>query len=379
MKSLQQNAAVTENPYLLLTPGPLTTTRSVKEAMMKDWCTWDEEYNRLVASIRQRLVQLAAPTAVDAYTAVLMQGSGTFSVEATIGTALPKQGGKLAIAVNGAYGERIVQIAEVLGIPVAVVRFDERSPIDPALFDEALRSDPLITHAAIVHCETTTGILNPLPEIAEIIKRRNVTFIVDAMSSFGGVDLNMHELGIDYLISSSNKCIQGVPGFGFVVARREAIAACKGHARSLSLDLYDQWDMMERSNSKWRYTSPTHVVRAFDQALKELELEGGIAARQERYSSNQRVLTQGMEEAGFHALLPLKWQSPIITAFRYPSAEFSFETFYASLKKKGFVLYPGKLTSEPTFRIGSIGDVHPTDMARLVAVIKSIQSSIHKE
>ncbi|OBZ08585.1 2-aminoethylphosphonate--pyruvate transaminase [Bacillus sp. FJAT-26390] len=370
MKLSNEAIAITENPYLLLTPGPLTTTRSVKEAMMKDWCTWDEEYNRLVASIRERLAQLAAPAAADDYTAVLMQGSGTFSVEAAIGTALPKQGGKLAIAVNGAYGERIVQIAEVLGIPVAVVRFDERSPIDPEQFEQALQDDPSITHAAIVHCETTTGILNPLQEIAEVVKRRKMIFIVDAMSSFGGVALDMHELGIDFLISSSNKCIQGVPGFGFVVARRDAIAACKDHARSLSLDLYDQWDMMERSNSKWRYTSPTHVVRAFDQALKELELEGGIGARQERYSSNQRVLTEGMEEAGFSALLPRKWQSPIITAFRYPSSSFSFETFYASLKKEGFVLYPGKLTSEPTFRIGSIGDVHPQDMNRLVAVIK---------
>ncbi|WP_169089382.1 2-aminoethylphosphonate--pyruvate transaminase [Paenibacillus sp. PL91] len=370
MKLSNETLALTENPYLLLTPGPLSTTRSVKEAMMKDWCTWDEEYNRLVASIRERLVQLAAPTAADDYTAVLMQGSGTFSVEATIGTALPKTGGKLAIAVNGAYGERIVQIAKVLGIPVTVVRFDERCPIDPERFEQALQSDPAITHAAIVHCETTTGILNPLLEIAEVIKRRRVTFIVDAMSSFGGVALDMHELGIDFLISSSNKCIQGVPGFGFVVARRDAIAMCKDHARSLSLDLYDQWDMMERSNSKWRYTSPTHVVRAFDQALKELELEGGIEARQVRYRRNQRVLTDGMEEAGFSALLPREWQSPIITAFRYPSSDFSFESFYAGLKKEGFVLYPGKLTSEPTFRIGSIGDVHPSDMDRLVDVIK---------
>jgi 2-aminoethylphosphonate-pyruvate transaminase len=370
MKSSNEAIAITENPYLLLTPGPLTTTRSVKEAMMKDWCTWDEEYNRLVASIRDRLVKLAAGAASDEYTAVLMQGSGTFSVEATIGTALPKQGGKLAIAVNGAYGERIVQIAEVLDIPVTVVRFDERCPIDPKLFEQALINDPTITHAAIVHCETTTGILNPLQEMAEVIKRRKITFIVDAMSSFGGVALDMHELGIDFLISSSNKCVQGVPGFGFVVARRDAIAKCKDHARSLSLDLFDQWDTMERSNSKWRYTSPTHVVRAFDQALKELELEGGIETRQERYSSNQRVLTEGMEEAGFSALLPRKWQSPIITAFRYPSNVFSFEAFYASLKKEGFVLYPGKLTSEPTFRIGSIGDVHPPDMNRLVAVIK---------
>lgn len=379
MKSHNDALLLTENPYLLLTPGPLTTTRTVKEAMMKDWCTWDDQYNQLVSSIRERLVKLAVQAAAEDYTSILMQGSGTFSVEATIGTAMPKQGGKLAIAVNGAYGERMVQIADVLGISVTPIRFDERSPINPEVIEKALQDDPQITHVAIVHCETTTGILNPLNEISQVVKRHNITFIVDAMSSFGGVAMDIDELGIDFLISSSNKCIQGVPGFGFVVARRDAIAKCKGHARSLSLDLYDQWDMMERSNSKWRYTSPTHVVRAFDQALKELELEGGIAAREARYSSNQQVITEGMEAAGFSALLPREWQSPIITAFRYPSANFSFESFYGSLKKEGFVLYPGKLTSEPTFRIGSIGDVNPADMERLVHVIKSIYSSFDKE
>lgn len=358
------------NPYLLLTPGPLTTTRTVKEAMLKDWCTWDKEYNELVASIRERLVLLAVPTQADDFTAVLMQGSGTFSVEATIGTALPKEGGKLAVAVNGAYGERIVQIAKVLGIPVTVIRFDERSAVDPKLFEQALIDDPTITHAAVVHCETTTGILNPLPAIADAVRRQGVVFIVDAMSSFGGIPFDMSKLGIDFLVSSSNKCIQGVPGFGFVIARRDVIAKCKGNARSLSLDLYDQWNMMEHSNSKWRFTSPTHVVRAFDQALRELELEGGIAARHDRYSHSQKLLTQGMEAAGFSALLPAELQSPIITAFRYPDASFSFEQFYHRLKEDGFVLYPGKLTTEPTFRIGSIGDVQSSDMERLIEVVK---------
>lgn len=369
----------TENPYLLLTPGPLTTSRTVKEAMLKDWCTWDEEYNQLVSSIRRRLVRLAAPTQPEGYTAVLMQGSGTFAVEAAIGTALPKRGGKLAIAANGAYGERIAQIAEVLGIQATIVRFDERCAADPDIFEEALKNDPAITHAAIVHCETTTGVLNPLPELAEAAKRQGKALIVDAMSSFGGIELDMDELGIDFLISSSNKCVQGVPGFGFVIARREAIAECKGNARSLSLDLYDQWEVMERSNGKWRFTSPTHAVRAFDQALRELELEGGIAARHSRYSENQRILREGMEAAGFPALLPGRWQSPIITSFKYPDANFSFDCFYKRLKKAGFVLYPGKLTSEPTFRIGSIGEVYPADMKRLLEVIGSYEAASYNE
>lgn len=363
--------ASANNPYLLLTPGPLTTTRSVKEAMLKDWCTWDEEYNLLVTSIRDRLTALASAIRPNDFTAVLMQGSGSFSVEAALGTALPREGGKLAVAVNGAYGERMALMAEVLGIQATIVRFDEREAVNPHLFEQALMADPDITHAAVVHCETTTGILNPLPELAEVVKRQGKVFIVDAMSSFGGIPLDMAELGIDFLISSSNKCIQGVPGFGFVIARKDAIAACRGNARSLSLDLYDQWDTMERQNGKWRYTSPTHAVRAFDQALKELEAEGGIAARHARYSRNQRTLTAGMEEAGFPALLPKEWQSPIITSFRYPNSAFSFPLFYKSLKEAGFVLYPGKLTSEPTFRIGSIGDVYEDDMLRLVDIIQS--------
>ncbi|MDQ6420659.1 2-aminoethylphosphonate--pyruvate transaminase [Paenibacillus sp. LHD-117] len=361
----------TENPYLLLTPGPLTTTRTVKEAMLKDWCTWDEEYNGLVRSIRDRLTTLAAPGRERDYTAVLMQGSGTFSVEATIGTALPKEGGKLAIAVNGAYGERIVQIAQTLGIETAVLRFDEREPVDPAKVSLLLSSDPAVTHFAVVHCETTTGILNPLAEIASAVRDSGVTFIVDAMSSFGGIPMDIHELGAHFLISSSNKCIQGVPGFGFVIAERETLKGCKGRARSLSLDLYDQWETMESSGGKWRYTSPTHVVRAFDQALQELEQEGGIAERHRRFAASQSALVSGLKEAGFEALLAQELQSPIITAFRYPSESFDFSLFYQHLKSNGFVLYPGKLTAVPTFRIGSIGDVSEVDMERLTAIVKT--------
>lgn len=235
--------------------------------------------------------------------------------------------------------------------------------------------DPSITHAAIVHCETTTGVLNPLHELSEAVRRQGKSLIVDAMSSFGGVPLDMHELGIDYLISSSNKCIQGVPGFGFVLARISCLTACKGNARSLSLDLYDQWDIMERMNGKWRYTSPTHVVRAFDQALIELEEEGGVNARYNRYNQNQQELVKGMKEAGFSTLLPAEWHSPIITSFRYPEAGFSFSAFYSRLKEEGFVLYPGKLTSVPTFRIGTIGDVHASDIKELIGIVKRITAA----
>ncbi|WP_409344051.1 2-aminoethylphosphonate--pyruvate transaminase [Paenibacillus sp. MBLB4367] len=360
-----------DNPYLLLTPGPLTTTKAVKAAMLRDWCTWDNDYNGLVQDIRAKLVRLASASEPERYTTVLMQGSGTFSVESVIGSVVP-QDGKLLVLVNGAYGKRIAQIAEVLRIETAVIDFGELAPVNAAEVETALAADAAITHVAIVHTETTTGMLNPLAEIARTVKAHGKTFIVDAMSSFGGVELDAAALGIDYLISSANKCIQGVPGFGYIIADKETLKACEGRARSLSLDLYDQWATMEKHGGKWRFTSPTHVVRAFAQALLELEAEGGIAARAGRYAGNQAALAAGMERLGFRALLPEDCQSPIITAFLEPeSAAFAFGEFYSRLKQAGFVIYPGKLTHASTFRIGNIGDVHAADIERLLEAVEA--------
>ncbi|WP_202813831.1 2-aminoethylphosphonate--pyruvate transaminase [Paenibacillus sp. A3] len=357
-----------DNPYLLLTPGPLSTTKRVKAAMLKDWCTWDREYNDLVQDIRGRLVRLAT-TETDRYTAVLMQGSGTFVVESVIGSAIPADG-KLAVLINGAYGERIAQMAERLGIPTVRIALGETTPADAAALEAVLAAQPDITHVAVVHTETTTGMRNPLEDVARTAKKHGKTLIADAMSSFGGIAIDVAALGIDFLISSSNKCIQGVPGFGFVIAKTEELTACAGRARSLSLDLYDQWETMERQQGKWRFTSPTHVVHAFHEALLELEDEGGIAKRQQRYENNQRLLVRGMEELGFQALLPASRQSPIITSFVYPAhPQFSFAEFYARMKLEGFVLYPGKISSADTFRIGNIGDVHADDIARLLEAI----------
>lgn len=360
--------AMPDNPYLLLTPGPLSTTKRVKAAMLKDWCTWDREYNDLVQDIRGRLVRLAT-TEADRYTAVLMQGSGTFVVESVIGSAIPADG-KLAVLINGAYGERIAQMAERLRIPTVRIALGETTPADAAALETVLAAQPDITHVAVVHTETTTGMRNPLEDIARTAKKHGKTLIADAMSSFGGIAIDVSALGIDFLISSSNKCIQGVPGFGFVIAKTEELAACAGRARSISLDLYDQWDTMERQQGKWRFTSPTHVVHAFHEALLELEDEGGIAKRQQRYENNQRLLVQGMEELGFQALLPASCQSPIITSFVYPAnPQFAFAEFYARMKLEGFVLYPGKISSADTFRIGNIGDVHADDIGRLLEAV----------
>jgi len=364
-----------DNPYLLLTPGPLSTTKTVKAAMLRDWCTWDNDYNGLVQDVRAKLVQLATASP-EGYTSVLMQGSGSFCVESVIGTALPDSG-KLLVLANGAYGQRIAQMAGVLRIDHTVIDFGEVDRVDPACVAEALAADAAITHVAVVHCETTTGMLNPVREVAAVVKSHGKVLIVDAMSSFGGIPIDVAALGIDFLISSANKCIQGVPGFGFIIARTEALQQCKGQARSLSLDMYDQWATMEKGNGKWRFTSPTHVVRAFHQALAELEAEGGIAARFERYTTNQRKLVAGMASFGCPALLPDECQSPIITAFYEPDmgsdteqAAF-FGQFYSRLKKEGFVIYPGKLTSANTFRIGNIGDVHPDDIERLLEAVRT--------
>ena len=339
--------------------------------MMTDWCTWDEDYNvHIVEEIRKGLVQLATRK-TDEYTSILMQGSGTYCVEAALGSVItPKH--KLLILSNGAYGERMGNIAEYHGMNYDMLAFDETEQVSVEYVDDYLAHNAEITHVAVVHCETTTGTLNPLKEIAHMVKMHGKKLIVDAMSSFGGVPLDVEELGIDFMISSANKCIQGVPGFGFIIARKSELQYCKGVSKSLSLDIYDQWDAMEKGHGKWRFTSPTHVVRAFKQAMDELAAEGGVEARHARYCRNHDVLVEGMRSLGFKTLLKDEVQSPVITSFLYPDKEFDFKEFYHQLKEKGFVIYPGKISQADTFRIGNIGDVFPEDFSRLIEAIKTV-------
>jgi 2-aminoethylphosphonate-pyruvate transaminase len=362
-------AQLPDNPYILLTPGPLSTTKTVKSVMLRDWCTWDEDYNQVVQQIRSELVRLA--TRADDYTAVLMQGSGTFSVEATITTAVPDDG-KLLVLANGAYGRRIAIIAGRCGISCLVHDSGEQAPPDPTLLKNTLAEDPSISHVALVHCETTTGMLNPVEGIGKIVKAAGRIYIVDAMSSFGGIPMDAADLQADFLISSANKCIQGVPGFGFVIALRSELEKTEGRARSLSLDLFDQWATMENQSGKWRFTSPTHVVRAFAKALEELEAEGGVVARHRRYRRNHQILVEGMERLWFVPLLPEEWRSPIITAFHSPRhPDYDFKRFYHELKRQGFVIYPGKVTGLDTFRIGTIGDIGAREIQRLLQAVEA--------
>lgn len=362
---------IPDNQYILLTPGPLSTSKGVRNALLNDWCTWDDDYNKeIVQNIRRRITEIAVKDKIQDYTTVLMQGSGSFGVEACIGSAVSKSG-KILILTNGAYGDRMVKMCQVMNINFKCISFDETRVVNTEKVKDELEKDDKITHVSVVHCETTTGILNNIKDIAETVKNYKKIMIVDAMSSFGGIPIDMHELKIDYLISSSNKCIQGVPGFSFIIAKKSELLKCKGNSCSFSLDLYDQWNTMKDSG-KWRFTSPTHVVRAFYQALNELEEEGGVQKRYERYLNNHVILTEGMRTIGFKTLLPDEIQSPIITSFYYPYNDFNFKEFYTEVKKRGFVLYPGKISNADTFRIGNIGEVYADDIKKLIRTIQEV-------
>jgi 2-aminoethylphosphonate-pyruvate transaminase len=356
---------------LLFTPGPLTTSLSVKQAMLHDAGSWHFEFNGIVKNVRERLLALAGVSRDAGYEAIPLQGSGTFGVEAVFLTCVPPTG-KVCVLANGAYGERMAQMLGHARIEHVVLRAEEDTPDDPAALDKTLAADPAITHVAAVHCETTTGILNPIAGLGQVTKKRGRLFIVDAMSSFGAIPIDFQDARIDYLVSSANKCIEGVPGFSFVICRREALLACEGWARSLSLDLLGQLRGLEK-NGQFRYTPPTHSILAFAQALDELDDEGGIVARGARYQRNHRVLVEGMARLGFRPYLRPAVQSYIITSFYFPDhPAFSFDAFYRKLSDKGFIIYPGKISRADTFRIGSIGRLFEADIRSLLAAVGEV-------
>ena len=356
--------------YKLLTPGPLTTTDTIKQEMLVDHCTWDDDYKRITREIRTALLNLAKVDSGE-YTTVLMQGSGTFGIEAVL-SSMVSDDDRLLIASNGAYGARMIQIAQRHGLDVVTYEEDFANPISATVADEMLAADPSITMLVVVHGETTTGLMNDIEALGAIAAKHDVRFMVDAMSTFGGVDIDTKACNIDYLVSSANKCIQGVPGFSFGVFRRDLVEASEGMARTVSLDIYDQWKAME-VDGKWRFTSPTHVVLAFAQALRELEVEGGVKAREARYSNSQRLLVRRMKEMGFTPYIDEDLHSPIITTFLYPEMtaadgserSFDFQEMYDYLKAGGYVIYPGKLTEVDTFRVGNIGEIYEADIEKL--------------
>jgi len=356
---------------LLFTPGPLTTSLSVKQAMLHDAGSWHADFNAIVRAIRERLLALAGVSQEAGYECVPMQGSGTFGVEAALSAAVPRDG-RLLVVANGAYGERIVLITKTAGIETRVLRYAEDTSADADDVRRALAADPGISAAVIVHCETTTGLLNPIEAAGAAVREQGRTYLVDAMSSFGAYPIDVAELGIDYLISSANKCLEGVPGFSFVIARRDALLASAGNARSFSLDLLGQWRAFEQ-HGQFRFTPPTHAVLAFAQALDEHEQEGGVAGRGARYRANHATLVEGMRALGFRTYLAPEVQSYIITAFHDPEhPRFAFDEFYRRLSDRGMIIYPGKLTQAPTFRIGTIGRIFEADVRQLLAAVRDV-------
>ncbi len=352
---------------LLLTPGPLTTSRSVKEAMLRDWGSRDAAFIAMNTRVRSRLVEIAGGQGT--HEAVLLQGSGTFAVEAMVGTFVPRAG-KVLILINGAYGHRMAQIARVIDRAFATLETPEDTPPEPGAVAAALAADPMITHVVMVYCETTSGILNPLAEIAAVVAKAGRRFLIDAMSAFGALRLDGRKIPFDAMVSSFNKDLEGVPGAAFVICRRAALEETAGNAHSVVLDLHDQWTFMEKTG-QWRFTPPTQVIAAFDQALEEHAAEGGVEGRGVRYRRNCRALVEGMREMGFTTLLPDALQAPIIVTFHTPSdPRFDFNTLYAKLAQRGYLIYPGKLTKIDSFRIGCIGRLTEQDMRGALGAIR---------
>jgi len=353
----------------LFTPGPLTTSQTIKQAMLRDLGSRDMEFVGMVADIRRRLVQIAQASE-EIYTTVIMQGSGTFGIEAVISSVVPADG-TLLVLVNGAYGERMAKMARIHHISLIVQKCPEDQIPDLAELEKTLTENPAISHVAVVHCETTTGIINPIERIGTVVKEHKCTYIVDAMSSFGAYPIIVGGSEIDFLISSSNKCIEGVPGFSFVIARKQPLLASRGLARTLAMDLYAQWEGLEQ-DGQFRFTPPVQVLLAFNQALIELEAEGGPVMRAARYRANYQMTIEGMQGLGFKPYLSAGKRGYTITSFHYPDhPKFSFKTFYEKLSDKGCLIYPGKLSQTDCFRIGHIGRLDPSDVSVLLSAVKS--------
>jgi 2-aminoethylphosphonate-pyruvate transaminase len=351
---------------ILLTPGPLTTSPDTRSAMLSDWGSWDGAFNELTASVCRDLIAIVNAQAD--HVCVPLQGSGTFSVEAALGTLVPK-GGRVLVPDNGSYCKRIVRILGYLGREAIVLAHGEQEAADLARIEAALTADPSITHVAQVHCETGTGILNPLREIANIAAKHRRSLIVDAMSSYGAVPIDAGTIRFDALVGASGKCLEGVPGMGFVIARRTTLERCAGNSHSLAMDLVDQWQYMNKTG-QWRFTPPTHVIAALRAAINEYQGQGGQPARLARYSENCAALVSGMRALGLKTFLPDALQAPIIVTFHSPpDPAYDFAEFYRRVRERGFILYPGKLTAVDTFRVGCIGAIGADTLRRAVAAI----------
>jgi len=356
----------TRREAILLTPGPLTTTLRTKLAMLRDWGSWDAEFNAVTARVRQSLLKVIHGE--DSHVVVPLQGSGTFSVEAAVNTVVPRDGHVLVLD-NGAYCKRAARLSTLMGRRTTIAPFDDAQAVSPAALEAQIQADASITHVVLIHCETGAGVLNPLAAIAEVCARHGKGLIIDAMSSFGALDIDARQVRFDALIAASGKCLEGVPGMGFVFVRKAILDGCAGNSTSLAMDLHDQYVYMEKT-SQWRFTPPTHVVVALAEAIAQFEEEGGQPARLARYTRNCQVLIEGMGKLGFKPFLDPAIQAPIIVTFHAPADKrYDFKTFYAAAKRHGYILYPGKLTTIETFRVGCIGAIGPVEMEQAVHAV----------
>lgn len=350
---------------ILLTPGPLTTTDSVKRSMLRDWGSRDPDFEAITRFALSELLAIANADPAT-YAAVPLQGSGTYAIEAMIGTLIPPEGSILVLS-NGAYGQRIITICERTGLKLIEYSVAESAVHDLEEVRRRLVSDPSIHSVAVVHCETTSGLLNPIEAIADVVAEAGRKLFIDSMSGFGALPVDAGRLRFAALAASSNKCLQGVPGLAFVLCRRDELAAARGRSPSLVLDLEAQHRQIE-ADGQWRFTPPTHIVAAFCEALKELSLEGGASARLQRYRANCDALVDGMARLGFTPMLPSDLQAPIIVSFAEPREDwFSFPVFYDELKKRGFAIYAGKMKVGGTFRVGTIGAIDAAVIDRFIA------------
>jgi 2-aminoethylphosphonate-pyruvate transaminase len=360
-------------PYLL-TPGPLTISLRTKQAMLRDWGSWDVDFNSITARMRERLLDVVHSAAT--HECVPLQGSGTFSVEAALGTLVPRANGHVLVPQNGAYCQRIARVCRYLGRKVTTIDYAENAAVAAADVERALIADPSITHVALVHCETSAGILNPLDAVAQVVAKHERRLIVDAMSSFGALEIDARRTPFDAVIAASGKCLEGPPGMGFAIMRRAALERCEGNAHSLALDLYDQWIYMQKT-TQWRYTPPTHVVAAFDCAVAQYLEEGGLAARGARYAHNCRTLIEGMAALGLKSFLPAAIQAPIIVTFHAPdNPHYQFKAFYNAVKALGYILYPGKLTTLETFRVGCMGQLGERGIGGAVEAVSKVLAQL---
>jgi 2-aminoethylphosphonate-pyruvate transaminase len=348
----------------LLTPGPLALANSVKRRMLIDLGSRDSVFRAITREVREDILWVAG--AKDTHTVIPIQGSGTFALEAAL-IAFMSSSSKALVCVNGIYGERICAILARHGLAHLVLPTPATQIPDVARVAEHLEADPRITHLCFVHCETTTGILNPFRELLRCARERGVMTIVDSMSAFGAVDINASRDGFDVLVSSGNKCLEAPPGVAFVLAPKSAMQVRPAQVRSFCLDLFEQWRHMEASG-EWRTTPPTHVVQALHMSLQELRAEG-IAARRERYWRVQARVVSGFAALGIEPILAPELRSPICVAFRIDALRGgadAFDSFYDYLVSQGLYIYAKAHAETRSFRVGCIGRIPDAWIDRLV-------------